>query len=62
MTINEQGSMTAPVAAPVAAGVTVPLLLLIIALIVVVLGLLWVKKRRRMKTENRSIPLDILSW
>ena len=57
LTINAQSST------PVAVGVTVPLLFLLIVLIAVIVGLLWVKKRRRMKaTADRTIPLQILPW
>ena len=58
VTVSAQGSITAPVAA----GVTVSLLLLLIVSIAVILGLLWVKRRRRMKAAERSIPLEIMSW
>ena len=58
MTASAQGSITVPVAT----GVTVSLLLLVIVLVAVILGLLWVKRWKRMKAADRSIPLDILYW
>ena len=50
------------IVAPVAAGVTVALLLLCIVLIAVMFGFLWVKRQRRMKAADRTIPLEIMSW
>ena len=47
--------------APVAAGVTVALLLMFIAFVTVMVGLFWVKRRRRMKAADENLTLAILS-
>jgi len=50
-------------AAPVVAGVTVALLFLFAVLVaVMIIGLLWIRRRRKMKEASRAIPLELASW
>lgn len=60
-TIATPAPVPTTTSAPVAAGVTVALLLMFIAFITVMVGLLWVKRRRRMKAADENLTLAILS-
>ena len=54
--------MPTTTSAPVAAGVTVAFLFAFLVFVAVVVGLLWVKRWRRMKAADENLPLANLSW
>ena len=60
-TIATAAPVPTTTSASVATGVTVALLLMFIAFVAVIVGLLWVKRRRRMKAADENLTLGILS-